>query len=296
MGGLRWEAGRRGNIEDRRGESLATREVADGVDGARKGDVIRLFVGADGNNNDLESQSVLEWSVRKHASEPVEIIWMQNGRKPWAGWQTSSARTPFSHFRWSIPAVCNWEGRAIYTDSDFCFVADIAELWRQPMHGRVFLARNPEGKTKTCCMLFDCAAAKGHVPTLAVLKDQRDAQGFCSNYFKINRHLVGAFEGDWNAIDLKGYDDIADPRIKAIHYSRIEHQVHLKYALPRLAADGQAHWYTGPTGPHPRPELQTLFDTLLVEAIAHGYPPERYRIADGIAADRKPFVYRTSLV
>lgn len=258
-------------------------------------DPVRLFVGADGNNCDLESQAVLEHSVRKHASRPVQITWMQNGRGPWAGWRTGSARTPFTHYRWSIPSVCGYQGRAIYTDSDFIFRADIAELWDQAIPS-VMLVRNPEGKTRTCCILFDCAAAKGHVPPVEVLRKMPDAQATMVEYFKRRRSLTSEFAGDWNCIDLKGYDDINDPRIKAIHYSRMECQVHLKHALPRLASEGLRHWYDGPTGPHWRPELQALFDELLDEAIAAGYPPERYRVTPAGAVAKRHFTYKRSKV
>lgn len=128
--------------------------------------MIRLFVGADGGNCDLESQAVLEWSVRKHASEPVEIVWMQQAATgPWSGWKCGSGRTPFSHFRWSLPSVCGYQGKAIYTDSDFVFMADIAELWNQDVPG-VFLSKQPKKHLgKTCCLVFDCAHASGHVQT-----------------------------------------------------------------------------------------------------------------------------------
>lgn len=254
--------------------------------------MIRLFVGADGTNSDLESQAVLEWSVRKNASEPVDIVWMQQAATgPYSGWRCGSARTPFSHFRWSIPAMCNYEGRAIYTDSDFIFVADIAELWHQPIPNVLLTLKSskPHGKARTCCILFDCAKAKGHVPTLDQLKQMPDPQGTCSNYFRANDHLMDRYQGEWNARDP---ETLSDPRIKAIHYTRMEHQVHLKHALPRLKAEGRSHWYTGPVFQHPNRELQALFDVLLAEAIAHGYTPERYRVKPFVGATRRPFAYK----
>ncbi len=206
---------------------------------------IRLFVGVDGGNCDLESQAVLEHSVRKHASEPVEIVWMQQSAKgPYAKWKTSSGRTPFSHFRWSIPAMCNYEGRAIYTDSDFIFMADIAELWRQEIPG-VMLLKDPTGKLKTCCLLFDCAKAKGIVPTIDQLKADSNPNDHMLQFFRTHREHIAAFSGDWNCIDAGSYGSLDDPRIKAIHYSRIETQLHLKHAIKRLKAEGKTHWYTG---------------------------------------------------
>lgn len=261
-------------------------------------DTIRVFVGTSAKNEDLESQLVLEASLRKHTSSEVSFVWMrQSASGPYSGWKCGSSRTPFTSFRWSIPAVCNYEGRGIYLDSDFVLVANIAELWTQDIPG-VFLAKvGKKGLHKTCCMLFDCAKAKGHVPDLKALRSMPDPQGQMFQYFKSRPDLFSGFAGDWNAIDLKGYEDINDPRIKAIHYSRVEHQCHLvKYALPRLATEGKSHWYTGPVGPHPRADLQALFDSVLSEALADGYTVDQYRVDAFDGAQRKNFTYTHSRV
>lgn len=254
--------------------------------------MIRLFVGADGTNCDLESQAVLEWSVRKHTSEPVEIVWMQQAKKgPWSGWQCKSGRTPFTHFRWGIPAVCNYEGKAIYTDSDFIILGDLAELWHQNVPPHVGLVRNPTGKLSTSCILFDCAKAKGHVPPLANLRLFKDAHDTMLHYFRQHQGLLGPFVGNWDCPDLSG-STLDHPDLRAIHYTRIETQLHLKYAIPRLKAEGRKHWYTGEVRIHPRPEAQELFDHLLAEAIANGYPPERYRVTPFDGATRRDFAYK----
>lgn len=257
-------------------------------------DKIRLFVGADGTNCDLESQAVLEWSVRKHTKADVDIIWMQQAKSgPWSGFHCESGRTPFTHFRWTIPAVCEYRGRAIYTDSDFIFVADIAELWNQPIP-RMALVRNPAGKVSTSCILYDCAKAKGIVPPLEQLRALDDPHGTMVNFFRAHPEHLSATEGNWDCGDLRGYE-LGDPAVKAIHYTRIETQLSLKHAVPRLAAEGRTHWYKGEIKQHGRPELQALFDELLEEATANGYGIERYRIAKPFkGATRKDFRYKTS--
>lgn len=254
-------------------------------------DRIRLFVGADGTNCDLESQAVLEWSVRKHTKADVEIRWMQQaGKGPWSGWNCQSGRTPFTHFRWSLPSVCDYEGRAIYTDSDFIFVADIAELWAQPIP-QMALVRNPTGKISSSCILFDCAKSRGLVPPLDTLRGMPDAHGVLFNYFRSHPEHLSATDGNWDCGDLRGYE-LADPRVKAIHYTRIETQLSLKHAVPRLAREGKAHWYQGEVRQHGRPELQALFDTLLEEAAANGYGLDRYRVKPFAQATRKDFRYK----
>lgn len=257
-------------------------------------ETIRLFVGADGGNRDLESQAVLEWSLRKNTTRDVKIVWMQQAAKgPYSGWNCATGRTTFSHFRWSIPAVCDFNGRGIYCDSDFIFMADIAELWDQPIPN-VLLTRKsskPHGKSKTCCILFDCEKAKGHIPALDKLKTMADPQSTFSNYFKNNDHLIDKFQGDWNALDASGYSTVYDPRIKAIHYTRMSTQPQLKHAIPRLQKEGRSHWYTGEIAPHPMHELQVLFDRLLVEAEQNGYGLDKYRLDDFGGVVRRDFKY-----
>ncbi len=252
---------------------------------------IRLFVGTSAQNEDLEAMAVLEYTARKHCSLPLEITWMrQSGSGPWSGWKAASWRTPFTGYRWALPSVCGYQGRAVYTDVDFLFCADLADLWKQPIPN-VALVRNPTGKLSTSCILFDCAKARKHVPTLETLRSMQDAHGTVFNYFRANTRLVDACAGNWDCGDLRGYE-LGDPRVKAIHYTRIESQLHLKHAIPRLAAEGRTHWYKGEIHQHERPELQTLFDALLVEATANGYGLERYRVQPFNGAVRKDFRYK----
>lgn len=259
-------------------------------------DPIRIFCGADGSNCDLESMMVFEFSARKYCTGELSITWMQQQAKgPYSGWKCGSGRTTFSHFRWSGPAMCGYEGKCCYADVDFIWRDDISNLWNQPVPG-VFLAKvGKKGLGRTCCMLFDCAHAKGHVPTLDVLKGMPDPQGTMMKYFKERPELSSAFDGDWNAIDLKGYEDINDPRIKAIHYSRVEIQPSFPYAQKRLAKEGKTHWYTGPTGPHDRKDLIALFDEMYHEALAAGYTVEQYKVG-AFASARRNFTYSHSQV
>ncbi len=258
--------------------------------------MIGLCVGADGGNCDLESQMVLEYSVRKYASEPVSIAWMQQSATgTFSGWQCGSGRTPFTHFRWCLPSICGYEGKAIYCDCDFIFRDDIAKLWHQDVPGVFLSKQGRKGLGKTCCMLFDLAHAQGHVPALDVLKAMPDPQGTMVAYFKARPELSSGFDGDWNCIDLKGYADINDPRIKAIHYSRIEMQPSFPYAQRRLMKEHQLHWYAGPTGPHERPELTALFDQMYREALSAGYTLEQYRVKR-FRSERRNFTYSHSRV
>lgn len=255
-------------------------------------DTVRLFIGTSPNGEDYEAEAVAAYTAQRFSSLPIEIVWMRASQQgPYSGWKLASGRTPFSAFRWSPPAMCGFEGRAIYTDVDFVFHADLAELWREVIPGVIITktSAKPGGKIKTCCTLFDCAKAKGHIADLDGLRRMDDPQGHYTNYFRSREGLASGFQsGDWNAIDTF---DLSNPRIKATHYSRIEQQCHLPHAIARLKAQGKTHWYTGPVFAHPDQALQRHFDAMLAEAQAAGLTYDSFAYGSGVEISRRNFTY-----
>jgi hypothetical protein len=255
-------------------------------------ETIRLFIGTSPNGEDYEAEAVAAYTAQRFSSLPIEITWMRAAKRgPYSGWKLATGRTPFSAFRWSPPAMCNFEGRAIYADVDFVFHADLAELWNEEIPGVLVTKRpKPAGKLKTCCTLFDCAKAKGHIGDLDTLRRMNDPQGHYSNYFKDRPPLVSNFaSGDWNAIDAF---DLSNPRIKATHYSRMEHQCHLRHAIKRLKAEGKSHWYEGNVYAHPNADLQLHFDAMLAEAQAAGLTYDSFEYGSGVDISRRNFTYK----
>ena len=96
-------------------------------------ETIRLFIGTSPQGEDYEAEAVAAYTAQKFSSLPIEITWMRQAKSgPYAGWRgMTHGVTPFSSFRWSPPAMCGFQGRAIYTDVDFVFHADLAELWNE---------------------------------------------------------------------------------------------------------------------------------------------------------------------
>lgn len=234
--------------------------------------MIRIFVGCAPNGEDAESQAVLEYTLRKNSSEEIQIEWMKLSRDPdsfWHGWATERWPTPFSAFRWGIPARCGYEGKAIYMDSDIIVNGDIADLWRQELPaGKVVLAKHGG---RLCVSLWDCTAAKGVLWPIEKIKS--DPSSHREMGMRIKGH-VGVFEGDWNCLDGDGFKDLTKPQ--AIHYTDMSCQPQLKHALSRLREAGQKHWFNGIIKPHPRADLQEMFDRLLAEASKAGFPAQAY--------------------
>lgn len=243
---------------------------------------IRIFVGCSANGEDAEAQAMLEYTIRRYASLPIELNWMMlshDPASPWYsnptkrdGWNTVGWATPFSAFRWGIPHVCNFEGRAIYMDVDMVLRADIAELWNQdiPDH-KVLLAKDEK---HSCVMLFDCQKIK---PILPEFERLRRTEGMYRNVRNNIGTHAARFSGNWNCLDGEKYKTLADPDIKLIHFTRVDTQPHLKWALPRLHAQGMQHWNRqAKEVPHPRSDVQPFVDWLWKETQAAGYNVKRY--------------------
>lgn len=235
--------------------------------------MLKVFVGCASDGEDAESLAVLEYTARKHTSQPIEIVWMKQAKDGfWSGWNTSKWATPFSGFRWGIPAFCKFKGRALYVDSDMIVMSDLSDLWDTSLGpGKVVAAK---GTWRFCVSLWDCAAAQKHFPEIHGLRSHAGSHSMMGAYFRQNRHLIQPFDPAWNYCDNEDFGPIEGAKI--LHYTDMSCQPHLRHALPRLAKDGRKHWFNGRVRAHPRPEIQDLFDALLQEAREAGFHPEDY--------------------
>lgn len=243
---------------------------------------IRIFIGCSANGEDAEAQAMLEYTLRHYATQPLDIQWMKlshDPQSPWysnpkknEGWNTRGWATPFSAFRWSIPHVCNYEGKAIYMDVDQVARDDIAKFWNQSIPASAALLSKNSGTF--CVMLMDCAKMKAVLPEWNALRRTE-------LLYREARRKAGAasatFVGNWNCLDGENYSKISDPDIKVIHFTKVETQPHFKYALPRLAAEGKMHWNRQTKViPHARADVEPLVERLWKEAQAAGYTVEKY--------------------
>ncbi|MGJ3434519.1 glycosyl transferase [Serratia sp. Je.1.23.a] len=247
-------------------------------------DIARVFIGCDPNDCDLEQMMVLEYSLRKHASIPVQIVWMQLSRDPasfWfsngegEGWTTECWATPFSAFRWGIPAYCNFQGRAFYSDADVLYLSDIAEIWHHPMEeGTAILAAGTGKDLRLGEMLWDCEAAARFLPSLEQLRGDRLGHKKMQQFFEQHPEFVAPLKPEYSNLDG---DDLPVESLKAIHYSDMGSQFSHHYSLPRLKAENRQHWFDGKIYRHYRDDLRELFEQYYHEALQAGYTLEQYR-------------------
>jgi len=248
-------------------------------------DCIKLFVGCAPNGEDAESQMVLEHTVKKNSSMPVDIVWMHmtaSRNTFWDGWTTKQWSTPFSGFRWGIPEYCNFSGQAIYSDSDVMFLGDLAELWRLQLNGEACIAA--KSSDRFCVMKWDCHRASGLMPPMQYIREDQWSHHLLTRHFSSSRHLVQTFDRLWNNFD--GENDGLHT-IKALHYTDMSTQPHLPYAVDRLDRAGRRHWYDGPRRQHRRKDVVELFDYWYERARDEGYDPEAYVPHDGYVEYQK---------
>jgi len=224
---------------------------------------IRIFVGTSANNEDAEAEMVLEYTLRKNTSHPLDITWMRQTKdedSPWGGWQTQRWSTPFSGFRWAIPEVCGYHGRAIYMDVDQLNLRDISDLFSVDLKNHPLAARRGArfGGHEFCVIVFDNERMGDLLMPTARMKPNPD----------IHHRYIGMFSGSDYVLDLDPRwnchdgDGLSIDNIWHLHYTKMSTQ-------PWRPA-----WFTGKGEEHPRQDLVKLWHDMRAEAVLNGYTPQ----------------------
>ncbi len=92
----------------------------------------RIFIGYD-PTQDI-AYRVLEYSLYKHASEPIDVQPVDAEQIPeFRREQDPLQSTPFTYTRFLVPWLCDYEGMALFMDSDMLALGDVTELFHLPM-------------------------------------------------------------------------------------------------------------------------------------------------------------------
>jgi len=235
---------------------------------------IRIFIGSSANGEDTDMERIyLHTLITNRAvgfqvdGLHLEVNWMRQTHdmsSPWAGWETQLWPTPFSGFRWGIPAVCGFKGRAIYTDVDMINLRDIAALWNTPMDGKPFMARTGHrfGGHEFCVMMIDCSAAEYILPPFERLRAIPEMHNRMIGMLSGDSSVVQTMDARWNVLDGEGASgDLATEEMYQLHYTNMATQ------------PWKPLWYRGSPGQHRRPDLVDfwyLHDKLAKESEAAG--------------------------
>jgi hypothetical protein len=201
------------------------------------GDTVRIFIGS-GEASRLERKTLIH-SIRKHTRRPLDLYVFngthnaieRNDEPPRPAPMSLRVKyrnvTEFSLYRFLIPAVCGFAGRAIFLDSDTICLADIGELFDTPLDGYDFLAkRDAYGGGHAwglSVMLIDCGRARFDLEAIMdeVDRGEYTLEDFArmADRFQARRpYAIGTIDPRWNEFDRY------DSGTKLIHYTNLETQ------------------------------------------------------------------------
>jgi lipopolysaccharide biosynthesis glycosyltransferase len=163
--------------------------------------MIKIFVGTCYKN--IPAEIALESSIKKFTKSLCKITWMRD-REPFIGWNTENWGTGFTPFRWVVPELCNFTGKAIYLDVDVILNSDIKELWDVDLEDK-FVA-SLFGNYSV--MVFNCEKFK-ELSTYASINEWKKNScvpaynGLYSKYVNEleSKKLIKFLAPEWNCLD-----------------------------------------------------------------------------------------------
>lgn len=195
---------------------------------------VRVFVGS-GEASLLERKTLIS-SIKKHTRRDLDI-YVFNGTHNAIERNTCAPVpaplsldvkyrnvTEFSNYRFVIPQICNYSGRAIWLDSDMICLHDIGDLFDAPMGDNSFLAKaeayRGEGKWGLSVMLIDCERSRFDIDRYFQEVDKGlytsgDLHQMTEPFLARHRFKIGQIDPNWNVFDRY------DRTTKLIHYTNL---------------------------------------------------------------------------
>lgn len=195
---------------------------------------VRVFIGS-GEASLIECQTAIH-SLRKHTKRDLDIYVFNgthnairlNDGEPFLAPMSLRVKyrniTEFSLYRYLIPELCNYQGKAIYVDSDTVCLSDIGELFDTPMEGADFLAKYEAYPGKELwglsVMLIDCQRSKFDLEEVideidAGLYSMSDFSCMGPRFLAYHPYKIGRLDPAWNVFDR------SDNETKLIHYTNL---------------------------------------------------------------------------
>ena len=197
---------------------------------------VRVFIGS--GEASLLERKVAIYSLRKHSKRNLDIYVFNgthnaielNDKEPFLAPLPLHLKyrniTEFSLYRYLIPQLCDYQGKAIYMDSDIICLTDIGELFDTPLNGNDFLAKadayqhRGEDFWALSVMLIDCKTCRFDLEKYYKEIDRglySDRELACmSPAFRTHHPLkIGKLNPQWNMLDY--YNE----ETKLIHYTNL---------------------------------------------------------------------------
>lgn len=200
---------------------------------------IRIFIGS-GEASRIERQVAID-SLQRTSDRPLAITVFNGthnalevaGQAPQPAPMSLRVKywnaTEFSLYRFLIPELCGYRGRAIYIDSDIVCLQDIGELFDTDLQGADFLAKaeaypgRAESLWGLSVVLFDCDRCRFPLEQFiddleAGLYDYRDLLCMSPRFLAHHSYRIGQLDPRWNSFDY------ADRETRLIHYTDLKRQ------------------------------------------------------------------------
>lgn len=204
-----------------------------------------VFIGYD--QREHEAYNVCRYSLMRHSNIPLHVQSLNQKNLRWnklywrefsttESGQKIDARdgkpfsTEFSFTRFLVPALCQYEGWAMFVDCDFLFVADVGELVSLLDPAKAVMvcqqthepkeAEKMDGQEQTryqrknwsSFMLFNCGHAS--VRNLTVDAVNNEPGSWLHQFQWLRDEEIGALPPQWNWIE-----NVTEGEPKAIHYT-----------------------------------------------------------------------------
>lgn len=195
-----------------------------------------VFIGWD--PREAAAFEVARHTILRHASVPVRVHALKRDALRAEGLYRREddplASTQFTYTRFLVPALMGFEGRALYFDCDFLWLADVADLLAEaPDEVSVACVQHdyaPTERTKmdgrpqsayprknwSSLMLFDC----GHEHARRLTPDYvaKASPAALHRFGWTDDDQLGALDASWNW--LEGWYDAAELAPRAVHFTR----------------------------------------------------------------------------
>jgi len=166
---------------------------------------MRVFIGLDPRSP--ISYNVLQWSIIRHATKPVQIVPLVLPQLP----IKRRGLTDFTFSRYLPPFLCNYKGTSVFLDADMVLEGDIHELaaFNDGEHS-VYVAKHQKRFEWPSMMVFNNEKCTNLTP------EYIDDESHSPSSFDW-ADSVGEIPPEWNF--CVGYDEYA-PGAKLIHYTQ----------------------------------------------------------------------------
>lgn len=197
---------------------------------------LRIFIGS-GEQSVLE-RKVLIYSLHKHTRRELDIRVFNGTHNAIERGNEAPSLAPlplhlkyrnvteFSLYRYLIPQLCAFRGKALYLDSDTVCLSDIGKLFDHPLDNFDFLAkreaysRGGEKMWGLSIMMIDCSRCRFDLEQIFTEIDRgiytySEFSQMGKNFLSSHSYEVGPIDPNWNVFDF------CDSNTKLIHYTNL---------------------------------------------------------------------------